>query len=99
VITGTRDGGVIELNDRIFRAKREDFDPPVVGRRYLLFLRFIPATSAYLMYGNGTFQVEGQRVLALGPASRDEVTRGGVEDSLTFLNQIRTYAGKDCQGK
>ena len=99
VITGTRDGGAIELNNRIFWAKREDFDPPIVGQRYLLFLRFIPATGAYLMYGNGSFQLAAQRVLALGPASRDEVRRGGVEDSLAFLNQIRTYAGKDCQRK
>jgi hypothetical protein len=98
-ITGLRDGGAVELNNRIFRAKREDFDPPVVGQRYLLFLRFIPATGSYLMYGNGTFQLDSQRILALGPAARDELTKSGVSDSPSFLGQIRTFANRGCQGK
>ena len=98
-ITGTRDGGVIELNNRIFRAKRADFDPLFVGQRYLLFLRFIPATGSYLMYGNGTFQLEGQRVLALGPAARHEMIRSGISDPLSFMTQIRTFASSDCQGR
>lgn len=97
VITGTRDGGVIELNNRIFRAKREDFDPPVVGQRYLLFLRFIPATGAYLMYGNGTFQLNGQGILALGPAARAELKKNSNKDSAGFLNEIRAFANTDCQ--
>jgi hypothetical protein len=97
VITGTRDGGTIELDNRIFRAKRQDFDPPIVGQRYLLFLRFIPATGAYLMYGNGTFQLEGQRVLALGPAARDELAKDSSNDSLGFLTQIRMFATTACQ--
>jgi len=97
VITGTRDGGVIELNHRIFRAKREDFDPPVVGQRYLLFLRFIPATGAYLMYGNGTFQLDGQGILALGPAARAELEKNSTKDSAGFLSQIRVFANTDCQ--
>jgi len=96
VITGTRDGGVVELNNRIFRAKREDFDPPVVGQRYLLFLRFIPATGAYLMYGNGTFQLDGQGILALGPAARAELGKNGTKDGAGFLSQIRVFANTDC---
>ncbi len=93
-ITVTRDGGVVELNHRIFRAKRDDFDPPLVGQRYLLFLRFIPATGSYLAYGNGTFQLEAEKVLALGPAARDEMIKSGVSNPLSFLSQIRTFAGK-----
>ena len=98
-ITATRDGGVIELNNRVFRAKRDDFDPLLVGQRYLLFLRFIPATGSYLAYGNGAFQLEAKRVLALGPAARDEITKSGVSNPLTFLSKVRTFATSDCLGK
>jgi hypothetical protein len=98
-LTATRDGGVIELNNRVFRARREDFDPPLVGQRYLLFLRFIPATGAYLTYGNGTFQLEAQRVGALGPAARTEITKSGFSSPPTFLSQIRTFATSDCRTK
>lgn len=97
VITGTRDGGSIELNNRIFRAKREDFDPPIVGQRYLLFLRFIPPTGAYLMYGNGTFQLDGSRVSALGPAARGELLKNGANGPDDFVTLIRSFAVSGCQ--
>jgi hypothetical protein len=97
VITGTRDGGAIELNGRIFRAHREDFAPPSIGQRYLLFLRFIPATGAYLMYGNGTFEMDGQRVIALGPEARDELARENINASSAFLGKIRSFANVDCK--
>jgi len=98
-ITVTRDGGVIKLNNRVFRAKRDDFDPPLVGQRYLLFLRFIPATGAYLAYGNGTFQLEAQKVVALGPAARDEMIKSSISDPFAFLSQVCTFATSDCQPK
>jgi hypothetical protein len=78
-ITTTRDGGVVELNNRILSAKREDFVPPLVGKQYLLFLRFIPETGSYLMYGNGTFQIESGNLTALGPgAAREQSSAGRV---------------------
>ena len=96
-ITTTRDGGVVELNNRTFRAKREDFDPPIVGQRYLLFLRFIPATGSYLMYGNGTFRVEAQRIIALGPGAREVLLNDGSKDASSFIGEIRAFATSDCQ--
>lgn len=99
MITTTRDGGAVKLNNRIFRAKREDFDAPFVGRRYLMFLRFIAATGSYLMYGNGTFQLESQKVLALGTASREILSNAGSKDEPTFLSEIRTFAAAGCQPK
>ncbi len=95
-ITATRDGGVVEIDNRILRAKREDFEAPLVGKRYLLFLRFIPTTGSYLMYGNGTFQLEGDKVLALGPAARQELVNGGSKDVDDFLTGLRSFASSDC---
>jgi hypothetical protein len=98
-ITTTRDGGVVEINDRIFRAKRSDFEPPLIAHRYLLFLRFIPATGSYLMYGNGTFQLEDQKILALSPDARQELLKDGAKDRAVFLSEIRTFAVSDCKLK
>ena len=96
LITTTRDGGALVLNNRIFRATQEGFNPPSVSKRYLLFLRFIPETDSYLMYGNGTFELAGQEVLALGPASQDEISKLGPPDLMTFLSEIRSYSKNPC---
>lgn len=98
-ITTTRDGGVVELNNRIFRAKRSDFEPPLVAHRYLLFLRFIPTTGSYLMYGNGTFQLEDQKILALSADARHELLKDRATDALSFLSEIRIFAMSDCKVK
>lgn len=96
LITTTRDGGALILNNRTFRATQEGFDPPAVSKRYLLFLRFIPETDSYLMYGNGTFELAAQEVLALGAASRDEISKLGPPDVMSFLSDIRSYASSAC---
>ena len=96
LITATNDGGAVVLNNQTFRARQEGFDPPLVSKRYLLFLRFIPETDSYLLYGNGIFELEGQEVLALGPGSRDEMAKLGPKDGVTFLNEVRSYASSQC---
>ena len=95
-ITSTRDGGAVKLNNRTLRAKREDFDPPMVGQRYLVFLKFIRETDAYLMYGNGVFQLDGSKVIALGSASREVLLNEGSKDSFSFLAEIRSFVARDC---
>ena len=96
MVTTTRDGGVVQLNGRVFQAKRDDFDAPVLGQPYLLFLRFIPTTSSYVMYGNGTFELGAQRVQALGPGARDEIAKQGLTTSSAFLAHVRSFAAADC---
>lgn len=98
-IVATRDGGAIRLDNRILRAKRDDFDPPLVGQRYLLFLRFIPVTGSYLTYGNGTFQLKDQNILALGPGARDELSKHPQKNASTFLEELRSFAGAYCSEK
>ena len=94
-IVTTRDGGAVELNKRIFRATRGDFDPPVVGNRYLLFLRFIPQTGSYLMYGNGSFELQSDTMRALGPEAREELHRAN-QDRVTFLTELRAFGQRAC---
>ena len=98
-IITTRDGGAIKVNNRVLRAKRADFDPPVVGYRYLLFLRFIPKTSSYLMYGNGSFELQGDEMLALGPDARQELKQRANQHSLIFLNELRSFDTGGCSKK
>lgn len=95
-VVTTRDGGAVEINQRVLRAKQADFDPPVVGNRYLLFLRFIPKTKAYLMYGNGSFELQSNAMLALGPAARQELKQRATQDPLIFLNELRAFDTRDC---
>lgn len=97
-ITVTRDGGVVQLNGRILRA-RPDFDVPFVGNRYLLFLRFIPATGSYLMYGNGAFELNSQSLKALGAEARQELNKAEQTEPASFIQQIRSFAATDCAGK
>ena len=51
------------------------------------------------MYGNGTFQLESQKVLALGAASREILSNAGSKDEPIFLGEIRTFAAAGCQPK
>jgi hypothetical protein len=96
-ITITRDGGAVQINGRIFRARREDFRPPHVGSKYLFFLKFIPDTGSYLAYGNGTFLLNDNEITSLGDATAQELLNGGTTDTATFLNQLRGFAALDCR--
>lgn len=97
-ITVTRDGGVVQLNHRVLRAQ-PDFEPPVVGNRYLLFLRFIPVTGSYLMYGNGAFELNSQTIKALGSAARQELFKTNQTEPSSFIKEIRAFAATDCGRK
>lgn len=91
VITVTRDGGAVDIKGRIFTAKRGDFKPTLVGNRYLFFLRFVPETGAYLAYGNGAFELKGDKVFALGDNASKELLGGGSKDAVAFLNEVRAF--------
>jgi len=98
-ITITRDGGAVQINGRVFRAKREDFKPTPVGNRYLFFLKFIPDTGSYLAYGNGSFQLDENKILSLGDTANQEMLNGGAIDTATFKEQVRAVAAVDCGQK
>lgn len=95
-VTVTREGGEVQLKGRVVRAKRNDFQHSQVGKRYLLFLRFLPETGSYLAYPNGSFQLEGDKVISLGGTSRDELLDGGSKSQATFLGDVRAATAADC---
>lgn len=96
-ITITRDGGAVEVGSRIFRARREDFKPTLIGKRYLFFLKFIPETQSYLAYGNGTFELDADKVVALGSAP--ELRVFNAKSATALLGEVRTFAATGCTTK
>jgi hypothetical protein len=83
----TREGGTLRQGGRTFHADVEGFKPFALGNRYLLFLRYIPATDAYLAYANGSFRLDGDKIVALGKPPGYQS-----EDSATFINEARAVA-------
>lgn len=84
-ISVVRDGGTGQLNGRTIRARVEGFNSFTVGKRYVLFLRFIPETGSYLAYANGSFELNGNEIIPLGKMPEHES-----RDATTFLSAIRT---------
>lgn len=99
VVTVTREGGEVRLNGRVIRARSGDFKPAQVGKRYLLFLRFLPDTNSYLAYANGSFELDGDRVTSLGGTSREELLEGGSKSLAAFLDEVRAAGGAGCPGR
>jgi hypothetical protein len=84
----TRPGGKVALNGREVTAIDRSFKRLAIGGRYLLFLRYIPATGAYQpLNDKGSFEIDDNKVAALAEmpdaAFRDE------QDASAFINEIR----------
>lgn len=90
-ISVVRDGGVGQFNGRTVRAKAEGFEPFVDGKRYILFLRFIPDTGSYLAYANGSFELNSDTIIPLGKLP-ENISR----EARTFLSATRAATAKDC---
>ncbi|HEX6189158.1 MAG TPA: WG repeat-containing protein [Pyrinomonadaceae bacterium] len=69
VITVVRAGGRINIAGRSISASVGTSVYPATGERYLLFLRYLPATRSYRAWLNGTFQVMEDRVSKLSSNS------------------------------
>jgi hypothetical protein len=57
-ITITRPGGKVSINGRIVTAIDSSYQLLESGKRYLLFLRYIPETGAYWSESKGTFLID-----------------------------------------
>jgi hypothetical protein len=68
-ITVVRAGGRINIAGRSISASVGTSVYPTTGERYLLFLRYLPATKSYRAWLNGTFQVMDDRVSKLSSNS------------------------------
>jgi hypothetical protein len=83
-ITVTRAGGEILLNGRTVRAIDPFFKPFQLGQSYILFLKLIPETGAYMAHAEGTFRIVGGKVMnhpLYGPT-------GGENDYRLFWDDV-----------
>jgi len=87
-ITVTRAGGAVQLEGRVVRAVDRTAKPLKVGEKYLLFLRYLPATGAYLASeGPSGFKLEGGKVVTLTEdPSYADFQKG--RDVVSFINDV-----------
>lgn len=87
-IAVTRPGGAVEVEGRVVRAIDRTAKPLKVGGKYLLFLRFLPATGAYLASeGTSGFKLEGGKVLTLTEDPRYADFQKG-RDAVSLINDV-----------
>lgn len=69
-ITVTRPGGELQLNGHTVRAIDGFFKPFILGQSYILIVRRIPVTGAYLATPEGSYQLVDQRAISLCAGAR-----------------------------
>lgn len=98
-ITVTRAGGVVQLEGHTVRAVDRTAKPLQVGGKYLLFLRYLPATGAYLASeGPNSFKLEGDKVMTLTEDPRYADFQRG-KDVGSFVNAVRFAIDASNEGK
>lgn len=94
-ITVTGPGGTILLSGKRIRAIDSILAPLTAGQRYLLFLKFIPATDSYReIQSGGSFRLNENTV-----TKDSEASLHGLEiksDVIPFLLEVRTAARVPC---
>lgn len=86
-IVVTRPGGRILLQGRPITARDKNFKPFVIGGRYLLFLKYIPATNAYhAVSDKGSFEIVNSRVELLTEAPDAMQVN---KDAASFIDDVR----------
>lgn len=97
VITATRPGGTVQLNDGRTATIRFDSVPPFrVGGKYLLFLQFIPTTGAYKAFtSEGSYELRGKKFSKVTQESLRKELDEEIEPT-AFINDIRAAAISGC---
>lgn len=97
-ITVTRTGGLAILNGHLVRAIDEVQKPLRVGGRYLLFLRYIPATRAYRSLGStsgdDSFEIVNRSINQV--SDRHAPLGSRKEDNESFLGIVREVIKRSC---
>jgi len=99
MVTITRPGGSIRLNNRNIKAVADSFKLLEIGKRYLLFLRYIPITDSYsALNSKSSFRIHNGKTLKL----TDEdfpIELGNGADADSFIRQIRAVLNGGCNEK
>lgn len=99
-ITTTRSGGAVRLNKRVVRAIDPSRGRLEVGRYYLLYLKYIPATGGYRPFANtvseDTFHLDGNTISQI---SRKQLPLGWnvKADANAFLSEARYALTRQCK--
>lgn len=94
-ITVTRPGGKMSLDGQLVEAIDLSFKPFEINQRYLLFLKFIPATGGYEAVNSlGSFQLRGNKVIK----QTEELLRGEYDhkEATSFLSEVRLASSSHC---
>lgn len=100
IITVTRAGGTVRLKGHTVRAVSEQMAPLAVGGRYLLYLVFLPETSAYRPlvspFFDDSFHLDNDRATQV---SRKQLPLGrrGATDVASFLTEARNAIHQPCR--
>lgn len=97
-ITVTRSGGAVKINGHTARATDFSQRPLKVGERYVLFLRFVPDTGAYMYlsnWGDDSFQISGSHVSQVS-ATPLPLGTGRTSDLTSFLDKTRNAVTNGC---
>jgi hypothetical protein len=98
-ITVTRPGGAVQVEGHVVRAIDRTAKPLKVGEKYLLFLRFLPATNAYLASeGPSSFKLEGGKVLTLTEDPRYADFQKG-RDEVSLIDDLHAAVSSSGERK
>jgi hypothetical protein len=91
-ITVTMPGGKVLLFGEIASFTSTAFSPLQPGRRYLLFLNYLPSTGAYhAVDANSSFDITDTRVVSLN----ENITRGFERDLAAFITSVKQAVASD----
>lgn len=91
----TRPGGAILINDRRVTAIDESFPPLGKGKRYLLFLRYLPETQSFESIETGESYEVNRGDLRLLKGDSKDVMAASI-DLISFVNEIRAAVNRPC---
>jgi hypothetical protein len=101
-ITLTRSGGAVILNNHVVRAVDHRSEPLEVGKRYLLFLRFISDTGTYRPLGSSvkedSFQLSGGSIIQVSEKPLPFKSQR-VSPEAPFMSELRAVINNSCNNQ
>jgi hypothetical protein len=94
----TQPGGRVQLDGQMLEAEDKSFKPLLLGRRYILFVKFIQSTRAYTPSNStSTYELSDNRI----SAQTEEPLAFGLngEKSSVFLEIVRAETASKCPMK
>lgn len=96
-ITIVRPGGAVRVEGRVVRAIDRSAKPLQVGKQYLFFLCYIPATGAYQAApGASSFNIVNNKLVSLTDDALDANFQNG-KDAAPFINEIQSIVATTKQ--